>query len=96
MLKKNDKISTVEPVFKGHARDHDSCPLNRGVPSMEVTCTKLCEQFFSVGTKICVPSMEMYQRRGSTGFGESGRFPFFHKRAINSRGAYLKGFRVDC
>ena len=30
---------TVKLLFKGDPWDHGKCPLNRGLPSMKVTCT---------------------------------------------------------
>ena len=41
--KHNGKLAiyTVKPPFGGHPRDKEKCPLNGGVPLLEVTSTKI-------------------------------------------------------
>ena len=34
-------IPTVEPQLRGHYRDQEKCPLNRGVPLIEVIITNI-------------------------------------------------------
>ena len=35
----------VKPAFRGHPRDQEKCPLNGGVPLLEVTSTKIKATF---------------------------------------------------
>ena len=40
------EVNTVKAPFRGHPRDKEKCPLNGGVPLLEVTSTKIIGTFY--------------------------------------------------
>ena len=47
--------NTVKPLFRGRPRDKEKCPLNGGVPLLEVTSTKIIRTIIFSGPKFASP-----------------------------------------
>ena len=91
---------TVEPLFRRHTRDQGKCPLNRGVPSTEVTDTNTIQWILHSGdnlrTRTEVPWIEVTDKKitRSCFWGSGGNNVWLEWSCPLNKGIQKRGFIV--